>query len=1347
MKRWWKAFPVFLLFFAFSCGASIKEEETPPPPQEVPTVTTDLAGSVKALNRGEEEKVSAARVKLIVDFNRNGVFEGKHSEDKIYLSATLNGEFFIKSIEIPEQGALAELIVEKEGYAPYYKVLELSPNSELNVNVELLPVSVEVQPVLRSLRGLEVGNSEVKVDFSPLAIEEDTTLLNVFYKNYNLEGELPQAPGKLEIDGRPLEVLSLLSLELKNQRGEVVEFADEFTCPYTIRQKLSPKAIEEIRKNGDVDPKSGCQVPVYYFSSETGKWRYLGNGDIVDSSGGAVDCSSLQDGSSYWVKLCGKQGEGVTFYAVAYPLKESEVTVCFFTENESGEPVAGASFEVFKGGFYSVAFSNEEGIARLQVPFTKRPSNCSSLGEEATSEGITFRYFEPSSLSMPVSLDLSALPSGSLSGCSCLFRVKVPSSTVDAIVVARDSSGYPVKEAEVCLKERNFGFYECRKTDENGMATFKVVPEKVYTAFGVGLSSVTKEVTPLDRFFSLTLTNTPPKVEMTVYPKEVKAGSNLYILLYAYDPDGDEIRLKDFMCGDKRARVIEGEDFEGALFVTAYCTPTEPGSYKVSANVGDAFEMFKVEEEFNVVSGSSPPVINGYNFLDSDGKVVSRDSLKVGNIYKLVFYAYDPDGDPISYRSANPYCSFEVNEKGVATCSFPSSGDYELSFVIDDRNGNSVEERINVHVSDGETLQIVSLNLEPDIFQSGDTLRVRALVYAPQLERVYATLLEGERVLIPSQDCGKTAEGYFECLLEGALNFGEGEHLLTVKVEGGSSVTSGTVSLFAGISNLPPKFLLPLPPRLELEAGVPFKFKVRALDPDGDKLSYTWLINGEKVFSGDNDFYYTFDSSGVYKVGVVVSDGKDVIYSSSEVTVVNLDAGRQMVVHLGAEGIYATLYSDDYSYVDTKVSGEFGAVYFGKLPTSGLNLAVTIPPEVIVPKGVAFEYLVATVAKEKCPAGECEDVLDKAFSWIASRRIPKDELGSWRLKITDENLDGFVDEEEVYRSFGRLYDQDKDGKVSYKELTGKVRVKTFVLRNVEGKQYFLNDFVDSFWKEMMPVSLGGFRRVQVVVENTPSEASLKVIGAEGSCVSEGEKVLCDLSVPLQDNGFFSFILFDESSKKAYTVRDLDTSSFILDYGEFVPPKSFGVVGLDAGEKVEVFASYSENVYSLLSTEVDGTYQVSQHRLGSGYFANFSLTRPKEDGVKVEMVNNYFLGDSLPDYLKVEQLRGELLEVDISYHPNDREAVLEGVDISSVNAFSASETCTFGDYSFELSMEGELEGASFPLPQMEKVVPPAVYSYISEACNNVNSSHYVELTVKKSEKDGFESALYLKKVLQ
>jgi len=1342
-------FLILPLLFFFSCGGSIKtKEELQQTPTEITTVKVDLAGSVSVLNRGEEEKITGAKIKLVVDFNRNGVFEGKHSEDKIYQSATLNGVFFMKEVEIPEGGTLAELIVEKEGYAPYYNVIKLSPGVTQNLRITLLPLFKEVKPVVRSLNfagKLLIEFPNLKLAFSPSAIEEDTALLFVSGRSYELKSEIRQVPGISQ--NNSLTFLTLLFTEIKNQRGEIVEFTAESTCPYGIRQKLSREAIKNIKEVGDIDKREkGCQVPIYIFTPSNPKWNYFEEGTVVDSFGREVSCDSLSENSDYWVEMCGSKEEGISFLAVAYPVREKKKQVCFVVKDENGKPIPGVLFEAVKGGFYTSSFSDDNGIARLSIPLKTNVSTCGALATALSEEGVTLKYFDPSSASTPLPLDLSSLSLKSSQSCGCLFEVEIPVAKVEAVVIARDENGNPLEGREVCLREKDFRYYGCKKTNKDGMATFKVIPDRIYTASGPGLSSLSKRISAFDRFFSLTLSNTLPKVEMEVFPKTVKVGDYVYVFLYAYDPDGNEIRLKDFTCGGERVRIIEGEDYEGALFVTGYCKLTEAGDYKVSAQVGDAFGSFKVEEAFSVVSDSSPPYLYGYNFFDDDGKLVTKDSLKVGRSYRLVFYAFDPDGDPIVYRSNNPYCSFE--DDGVARCEFPAAGDYNLSFTLDDRKGNEVEESILVHVTSGEMLKLVSFSVVPSVVSSGEPVKVTGIVYAPGSSEVSATFLVDGGPVTSSEPCEEISAGYFKCSFEKTLDLGEGEHTVSLSVQGESSSVTRSSTLFAGVSNLPPKILLPLPLKLEAEVGVPFTFTVKAIDPDGDDLNYRWFVNGVEVSSGKKDYLkYTFDASGVYRVEVLVSDGKEVAYTYSQVTAVNLDAGRQFIAHFGAEGVYGVLYSDDYSYVDTEVSGELGYVYFGKLPTSGLNFAVVIPPEVIVPKEVLFKYLVSSLVKEACELGDCEEVQKEAVYWLATKEIPQEKLGSWAGKVIDENSDGFVDWNEVYRSFVSLYDADRDGKVSFKEITGKTKVKVFVIRNVKGQQYFLNDVVEQFFEGMMPFSLQESRKVSVEIENPPDSTSFEVLGADGTCTLQEGKVLCDLSVPMQDNGLFSFIIKD-SSGKTFTAKDYDTSSFIVDYSEFVFPKNVDVVGFDSYEDLKVFASFAGNNYFLGEFTVDGTYSIPQHGFGNGYFVNYTYKKEYEGYAKMKWINNFFIGETLPDFIKIDQFRGELLDVDIIYHPTDREAILTGVDVSSLNAVSVFESCSLGEQTFELSLEGALEGEDVvPLPHLDKVLPPAVYSYVSSICSSTESSHYVEITVKEVDKDGLEKGFYLKKVLQ
>jgi hypothetical protein len=74
--------------------------------------------------------------------------------------------------------------------------------------------------------------------------------------------------------------------------------------------------------------------------------------------------------------------------------------------------------------------------------------------------------------------------------------------------------------------------------------------------------------------------------------------------------------------------------------------------------------------------------------------------------------------------------------------------------------------------------------------------------------------------------------------------------------------------------NHPPKIVSYAPK--ELGAGRRqelFHFSVKAVDPDGDSLSYSWMLNGA-LLSTDPKFEFTFGSTGRFTLTAVVTDGQ-----------------------------------------------------------------------------------------------------------------------------------------------------------------------------------------------------------------------------------------------------------------------------------------------------------------------------------------------------------------------------------------------------------------------------------------------------------------------------------------
>jgi len=112
-----------------------------------------------------------------------------------------------------------------------------------------------------------------------------------------------------------------------------------------------------------------------------------------------------------------------------------------------------------------------------------------------------------------------------------------------------------------------------------------------------------------------------------------------------------------------------------------------------------------------------------------------------------------------------------------------------------------------------------------------------------------------------------TAAARFIPRLSGIYGF-----LLTVRDgQGGEATDTITIA----VTNRGPVITSssPLEDTVEIGNGEVRPFSVEAMDPDGDDLTYTWLVDGVQVATGDS-YSFSSASSGKYVINVTVSDGE-----------------------------------------------------------------------------------------------------------------------------------------------------------------------------------------------------------------------------------------------------------------------------------------------------------------------------------------------------------------------------------------------------------------------------------------------------------------------------------------
>jgi len=180
--------------------------------------------------------------------------------------------------------------------------------------------------------------------------------------------------------------------------------------------------------------------------------------------------------------------------------------------------------------------------------------------------------------------------------------------------------------------------------------------------------------------------NHPPEIK-AIPDQTVKEGEALSLTIEASDLDDDPISYQ-------AENLPEGAEFQGNTMIW---TPNydQAGEYKVKFVASDGREQDEVEVRIVVENVDRPPVIqmsqsDGATLLISEGEQIL---LQVG--------ATEPDGEDVSL-SAVGLPQGAVFADGVFdwTPSYDQAGEYTVTFIATDSDGNSSQRKINISVVD-----------------------------------------------------------------------------------------------------------------------------------------------------------------------------------------------------------------------------------------------------------------------------------------------------------------------------------------------------------------------------------------------------------------------------------------------------------------------------------------------------------------------------------------------------------------------------------------------------------------------------------------------------------------------
>ncbi|SNR80644.1 PKD domain-containing protein [Desulfurobacterium atlanticum] len=1357
--------------------------------QDTTDEATEEVSLVSAKVVGEVEGVSAASVRLVVDKNDNGIFS-EDDGDIVYASVTDdNGFFAFTDVKIPDSGVNATLTVSKDGYADFTKVLNLMPDrSSITMRISLVPATTTVIPITTDVRTtgkitiavskdgnvktfigttrapLDLNGTDITVSFDTSLLPSDVTAIKSSLKNFDstnesdikyfpgeFAGEDPNGNGEVLLDS---VVFSLVDIE--NQNGEPLRFIStrEDTCNVEITRYLSGSAIKKIKERGDFEPDTpGCQVPIYTYIPQTGKWDYLGVGTVIDSGWNEVGTCDVDESGYYYLKICAENPAVTNYYNLDYPVyfyEIKEVKVCFVTKGTNGEPVTDGWVSFTDVGIYRYAYSDSNGVAAISIPVQTSDGNVTTDTLQAAYPGGEF-YYRNYILGAYYSADIAEIAESKREGCDFEIVRTVPNSPVEVTVYAKDENGNPVSDRNVCLTD-NYYFYNCNKTDSNGVTTFSVKPEREYTAYGEHLERVSQRVTvsnPQSLVFTLEHKNNPPDVYLYVYPDSVKTGGVVSIYFSAYDNDWDDLNATLKCDGQEVTSFDYLYSYSGYLYGYATCTFEDSGDKKISVSVSDGYDIANREETVSVEEVNTPPIIYGYQFTDENGGKVSADAIKVNRTYTARIFAYDPDGDSLAYEETTGFCTNTGD--GEFSCNFTSPGNFSLKFTVSDEKGGMDSVDIDIQVSENKPPRIVSSSVDKLEIESGDTVSVYAYVEDLDSQELSMELKVGNTTA--SGVCSQVSSGYFSCNGSIAVSGEEGETSIEITVKDNDDLTdTSNLAVVVGTINVPPVIVSGLPENIQLSPGDTYTFSVTAIDPDGDSLSYKWYVNGELQEEAGRIFSYQFNEAGTYTVKLEVSDGKSKVDSICGVSVT--DGSDKITINVGLAGVYVSLLDSNMTVIKTVETDGSGIAVFDGVGSTA-SISITLSPDVVLTEGYVFDVFVDKLYEYLFNSFNGTLSSYGIDQWVLERKFPVsffEDIGyfdSISPSLLDTDRDGYLSMAEIYDFVLQTYDDNGDGEVELKELVSdKVYVQVDVLKDLPSGTYDLS----GFYLEDMGIGyeLGynfgydvgyGMKFVNLTVTDVADYSNLNIYPVYpashifSNVTNSTYQML--VSVPLQNDGNYSLFLvaslFDNTTwsyySKYYFFKDRSDDNLSVSLNDFVDGVriSTNIISNDTiWENVDIDVIYKGVMYSYLEAylNIDGEYTIYTipQIEGAEYYMDFNRGEiTANSSFLYRSVRNIDLGASLPSFMDVSPYRTRLMDVYLSL--DNETLILTGNDTSSVDlvihnrviAGTVNETY----YQCEMTFISPYKGDNrITIPSVAEVIPSDVYtSYVKTVEEN------------------------------
>ena len=237
--------------------------------------------------------------------------------------------------------------------------------------------------------------------------------------------------------------------------------------------------------------------------------------------------------------------------------------------------------------------------------------------------------------------------------------------------------------------------------------------------------------------------------------------------------------------------------------------------------------------------------------------LVSSIEVEEGEIVRVRANAEDPDNDNLVFTYSSP-----LDENGEWQTKKGDAGIYNISVTVSDGELSAIEHVTVIVKEKGVEKNVEAVKHDPQVMivEEGDLVKINIIAEDKDNDKLFY------KYSAPLDEKGEwqTKEG------------DAGIYNVVVEVSDGKISVSQDIVLVIEVTNKAPiiRKFNPQELNLVIKETEEISFSVNAEDPEKDKLIYSWDINGQKVSPEDGFVFSTgYESSGKYKVRVVVSDG------------------------------------------------------------------------------------------------------------------------------------------------------------------------------------------------------------------------------------------------------------------------------------------------------------------------------------------------------------------------------------------------------------------------------------------------------------------------------------------